>query len=303
MDGMDRFLALAGPGMFGASWWPLILTYILTFLVCGIPFGKIFARLFGKIDLQKVGSGNIGTTNALRWWPLILTYILTFLVCGIPFGKIFARLFGKIDLQKVGSGNIGTTNALRAGGPKVAVPTLLCDVLKGVFGVNIVRLAVANMVRIEPVDVLALNGGAGIGDTLLAIAGLVCLCGHIFSPYLHFKGGKGDTLLAIAGLVCLCGHIFSPYLHFKGGKGIATGVGVLFGLSWPFALLHLGIFMVVKVLRRAWVCCLVFPGPSPCCISGFSSWSWRSRVSCRSVPSSPFWLCLSRFPCILRAIA
>ena len=36
MDGMDRFLALAGPGMFGASWWPLILTYILTFLVCGI---------------------------------------------------------------------------------------------------------------------------------------------------------------------------------------------------------------------------------------------------------------------------
>ena len=110
MPGMDRFLALAGPGMFGASWWPLILTYLLTFLVCGIPFGKIFARLFGKIDLQKVGSGNIGTTNALR-----------------------------------------------AGGPKVAVPTLLCDVLKGVFGVNIVRLVIANMVRIEPVDVLALK--------------------------------------------------------------------------------------------------------------------------------------------------
>ena len=44
MPGMDRFLALAGPGMFGAFWWPLILTYILTFLVCGIPFGKIFAR-------------------------------------------------------------------------------------------------------------------------------------------------------------------------------------------------------------------------------------------------------------------
>lgn len=57
MPGMDRFLALAGPGMFGASWWPLILTYLLTFLVCGIPFGKIFARLLGKIDLQKVGSG------------------------------------------------------------------------------------------------------------------------------------------------------------------------------------------------------------------------------------------------------
>lgn len=175
MDGMDRFLALAAPNMYGASWWPLILTYIVTFLVCGIPFGKIFARLFGKIDLQQVGSGNIGTTNALR-----------------------------------------------AGGPKVAVPTLLCDVLKGVIGVNLVRLAVASMVRIEPVDVLALNGGAGIGD----------------------------TLLAIGGLVCLCGHIFSPYLRFKGGKGIATGVGVLFGLSWPFALLHLGIFIAVVAGTR-----------------------------------------------------
>ena len=175
MPGMDRFLALAGPGMFGASWWPLIATYILTFFVCGIPFGKIFARLLGKIDLQKVGSGNIGTTNALR-----------------------------------------------AGGPKVAIPTLICDVFKGVLGVNAARLVVANMVRIEPVDVLALNGGAGIGD----------------------------TLLAIAGLVCLCGHIFSPYLHFKGGKGIATGVGVLFGLSWPFAFLHLGIFIVVVAFTR-----------------------------------------------------
>ena len=175
MDGMDRFLTLAGSGMFGASWWPLILTYMLTFFVCGIPFGKIFARLFGKIDLQKVGSGNIGTTNALR-----------------------------------------------AGGPKVAVPTLICDVLKGVFGVNIVRLVVAHMVRIDPSDVLAIGGGAGIGD----------------------------TLLAVAGLVCLCGHIFSPYLHFKGGKGIATGVGVLFGLSWPFALLHLGIFIAVVALTR-----------------------------------------------------
>lgn len=175
MAGMDYFLSLASPAMCGASWWPLIVAYIVTFLVCGIPFGKIFARMLGKIDLQKVGSGNIGTTNALR-----------------------------------------------AGGPKVAVPTLICDVLKGVLGVNVIRLVVANMVNIDPADVLAINGGAGIGD----------------------------TLLAIAGLVCLCGHIFSPYLHFKGGKGIATGVGVLFGLSWPFALLHLGIFIAVVALTR-----------------------------------------------------
>lgn len=153
---------------------------------------------------------------------LAAAFVAVFLICGIPFGKIFARIFGKIDLQKVGSGNIGTTNALRAGGPKVAVPTLVCDVLKGVIGVNVIRMMVAGMMHIEPADVLAIDGSAGIGD----------------------------TWLALAALICLCGHIFSPYLRFKGGKGIATGVGVLFGLSWPFALLHLGIFIVVVALTR-----------------------------------------------------
>lgn len=36
-----------------------------TFLVCGIPFGKIIARAKG-VDIQSVGSGNIGTTNVAR---------------------------------------------------------------------------------------------------------------------------------------------------------------------------------------------------------------------------------------------
>ena len=35
--------------------------------LCGtIPFGLIFARLFGLGDIRKIGSGNIGATNALR---------------------------------------------------------------------------------------------------------------------------------------------------------------------------------------------------------------------------------------------
>lgn len=35
--------------------------------LCGsIPFGLLFARLFGLGDIRKIGSGNIGATNALR---------------------------------------------------------------------------------------------------------------------------------------------------------------------------------------------------------------------------------------------
>ncbi|MBB4001682.1 MAG: glycerol-3-phosphate 1-O-acyltransferase PlsY [Aurantimonas endophytica] len=36
------------------------------YLSGSIPFGLVFARLFGLGDLRKIGSGNIGATNALR---------------------------------------------------------------------------------------------------------------------------------------------------------------------------------------------------------------------------------------------
>jgi len=31
-----------------------------------IPFGLLLAKIFGKVDLRKIGSGNIGATNVLR---------------------------------------------------------------------------------------------------------------------------------------------------------------------------------------------------------------------------------------------
>lgn len=43
----------------------LVAYLALTFLVCGIPFGKIIAHAKG-VDIQSVGSGNIGTTNVAR---------------------------------------------------------------------------------------------------------------------------------------------------------------------------------------------------------------------------------------------
>lgn len=43
----------------------LILYLAAVFFVCGIPFGKIIARAKG-VDIQNVGSGNIGTTNVAR---------------------------------------------------------------------------------------------------------------------------------------------------------------------------------------------------------------------------------------------
>ena len=44
---------------------PTILSCIIAYLLCGIPFGLLVARAHG-VDVRKVGSGNIGTTNVAR---------------------------------------------------------------------------------------------------------------------------------------------------------------------------------------------------------------------------------------------
>jgi glycerol-3-phosphate acyltransferase PlsY len=47
---------------------PLKLAWLLpaTYILGSIPFGVIFARLFGSADVRKSGSGNIGATNVAR---------------------------------------------------------------------------------------------------------------------------------------------------------------------------------------------------------------------------------------------
>lgn len=44
----------------------LILYLIISYFIGSIPFGIVFAKLFKTGDLQKLGSKNIGATNALR---------------------------------------------------------------------------------------------------------------------------------------------------------------------------------------------------------------------------------------------
>ena len=46
--------------------WSPLLAFAAGYLLGAIPFGLLLARITGKGDLRKLGSGNIGATNALR---------------------------------------------------------------------------------------------------------------------------------------------------------------------------------------------------------------------------------------------
>ena len=205
-----------------------------------------------------------GITQAL---PITVACIIaSYLICGIPFGLILGKAEGHVDIRKAGSGNIGTTNALRVAGPKVAAATLALDLLKGTFCVIAARYLIS---------------GIGFGSATAVVE----------------PGGPGDWMLALVALACLCGHVFSPYLHFHGGKGIAVGVGVLFGWFWPLALFHLAVFIVLVALTRyvsvgsittaalvAASVCVTFPYASIACKLIMASmgiivvWAHRSNI-------------------------
>lgn len=98
--------------------------------------------------------------------------VIAYLMGSLSSAIIVARLSGLTDPREVGSGNPGATNILRYGGKKLAVLTLVGDMLKGVIPVVVARFFTS-----EPVILSLVAGGAFLG--------------HLFPLYFGFRGGKG----------------------------------------------------------------------------------------------------------------
>ena len=143
------------------------------------------------------------TLDALPYlWPFLVGALAAWLVGSLPSGLIAARLAGRHDLRKSGSGNVGATNVLRTAGRLPAAVTLVLDYAKG-------GLAIA----------IAYDTG-------------------------------GPDMAVIAALFVVVGHMFNPWLVFRGGKGVATALGVTLALSWQSGLAVLAVWLAVAGVTR-----------------------------------------------------
>ena len=110
------------------GFWPavfvMLIACLVSYLVCGIPFGLILGKVFGHRDLRQAGSGNIGTTNALRVaGPKIAAATLLF---DVLKGMICVNL-GRIAVAEWGWGfNVGFVGAGSAYDWMVALVALAC---------------------------------------------------------------------------------------------------------------------------------------------------------------------------------
>jgi glycerol-3-phosphate acyltransferase PlsY len=59
-----------------------------------------------------------------------------------------------------------------------------------------------------------------------------------------------ERFIMFVALSAILGHIFSPFLNFKGGKGVATALGVVLGLSPSIGFLLLLIWLGAVAIWR-----------------------------------------------------
>jgi len=124
----------------------------------------------------------------------VLAILASYLLGATPTSYIAGKVRrgGGIDLREHGSRNLGATNVYRILGWKYAIPVALVDIAKGA------------------IPVLFFSAWAGVAE-------------HPWLP-------------VVLGGAAVLGHMFSPYVSFKGGKGVATAAGMFLALA-PVAVL------------------------------------------------------------------
>ncbi|TGK25494.1 glycerol-3-phosphate acyltransferase [Leptospira yasudae] len=136
--------------------------------------------------------------------------LLSFGAGSIPFGYWIALRFAGMDIRKFGSKNIGATNVGRLIGWKFGFPVLLLDMAKGMLPVYLAGVYVPE------------------GEIPFQLAcGVLSVTGHMFSPFLGFRGGKGvattlGVFLVLTPIACL-GAVLVFLAVYKFFKFVSLG--------------------------------------------------------------------------------
>lgn len=128
----------------------------------------------------------------MNLWPGVAYVILAFVSGSVPYSWMLGRLKG-VDIRSTGSGNAGATNLARACGKGWGAAGLLLDAVKGALPPVLVRAGVF--------------GAAGDPDLCMSLAMVFAVLGHVYSPWLRFRGGKGVATTLGALLVLAPGTV------------------------------------------------------------------------------------------------
>jgi glycerol-3-phosphate acyltransferase PlsY len=174
---------------------------------------------------------------------LMMTYlhwiVLAFLSGAIPYSVWLGKIFLHVDVRSYGDGNPGATNLFRAGSPLLGIITLILDVGKAALPVGICH---------------SVLGFRGLGMAAIALAPLV---GHMFSPFLRFKGGK-----ALATALGMWIGLTTWQASLPAVLGVVAGILIFSSPGWAVMLAMLVILAVLLV----WV-------PDPLLI-----WVWAGQT-------------------------
>ena len=157
------------------------------------------------------------------WGNALPVVLIAWLIGGIPFGYLFGRVRG-IDIREHGSGNIGATNVTRVLGKRLGITCFICDAAKGFLPVFVAAQ-------------LSLRDSGRWPEWLAAAAVVATVVGHVWTPYLKFRGGKGiatsaGALLAISPLP-LVGALIVWLIVFYGSRYVSLA-SILAAAALPF---------------------------------------------------------------------
>lgn len=145
-------------------------------------------------------------------WSIFIP--IAFLCGSIPFGFLIAKARG-IDIRQHGSGNIGATNLGRVLGRRYFFLCFFLDMLKGLIPTAVAGSAMGTLGTLQ----------VGAGDAF------------------WWMGVMFATVL---------GHMFTPWLGFRGGKGVATGLGALLGVFPAMTIPAVGALVVYLMVLMLW---------------------------------------------------